>query len=250
MQTLTYSAAAVGGAALAVVLFVVVSMLNDTRRAAEALPIASPAMNSDPTVAVQQTIRTPTDSQPLTARPATEADIVRGFGGEGPIAVLRNAKQVSVVSIWSDDPQHSRPHEYKLVGDWEPVPPKVASAIVALVLDPKSYQIFDQKQRVARGCFPVYFARMEFQAGEERVDLYFCLGCAALAVYSQGEHAGGMDIAGITTELAKEFVQLFPDDDSLQGLAGLLPPRPLGELPRPPVEVKTGRRQGSPRNTE
>lgn len=226
MRALSYCAAAICGCALAVVAFIAISIWNDatttapvTIREPEPLPVEVAIAEQARKAALRDKDRdAPYD------RPATEADILRGFGGEETLAILRNPEHVSAMLIEPPERGRSFPaHEYKPLGEARPVKPEDAAAIVDVILDPASSRIY--LDGVARGCYPVYHVRMEFTSGAERIDLYFCLMCAYLAVYSQGEAVGGMVIDPITEELAKKFVQVFPDDDPLRGLAGVLPAR-------------------------
>jgi hypothetical protein len=160
------------------------------------------------------------------SRPATMDDVMRGFGGEATLAALRHPERVEAALLKRPEPLRYVPaNEYQDAGEPVTVPVDVTGEILVRLLAPESYTI--NLDGSAKGCFPVYGVRMTFFGGGSKVDLYFCLGCAHLAIYAQGVAIGGLDIGSICKPLAQEFAKLFPDNAELAGLAGV-----AGQFPR------------------
>ena len=70
----------------------------------------------------------------------------------------------------------------------------------------------------AKSCKPNYGVRIQFNSGDDRVDVLLCFECRILAVYHNDKSGGGEDFDNANPALIAVVKRLFPDDREIQNL--------------------------------
>lgn len=150
-------------------------------------------------------------------RPSCE-QLVSALGGERAVEILRGAEQVEAVLLETPpNPQLAPPHEYPITGDWVMVESAVASSIADWLLEPSHHVV--AREGIATGCFPIYYLRLRYSAGESAIDIYVCFSCDAVAVYADGDRVPYQRIRLAVDGLLGQALRIFPDDPALREAA-------------------------------
>ena len=140
-------------------------------------------------------------------------DLTEVFGRPQAIDTVKNASSVKASRLRSPSDHHESLADYATIGDPVDVSEMAASRLRDLLLDRTAYE-WDS----AKGCIPDYGVRIQFQHEGDEMDVLLCFECDVLAVYHNGQDAGGEDFDDIKSQLAAVVKELFPDDAAIQAL--------------------------------
>ena len=150
------------------------------------------------------------ESQP---EQSVSKSVVELLGGQDVVAVINNAEIVSGYLLPQKSYHQESVENYKMrLGPIE-LTASQKTKLSKLILSKESY-IFD----VAKGCAPDYGVRIEFQKGENHVDLLFCFGCSQVQVYKNGKSLSGGEFDPVEKQLAELMKEIFPEDELIQSL--------------------------------
>lgn len=140
-------------------------------------------------------------------------NVVELLGGQDVVDVINNAEVVSGYLLPQKSYHQESVEDYTMrLGPIE-LPEVQKSKLTKILLSKESY-LYD----IAKGCAPDYGVRIEFQKGENRVDLLFCFGCSQVQAYKNGKSLSGGEFDPVEKQLAEIMKEIFPDDEAIQGL--------------------------------
>ena len=141
------------------------------------------------------------ESQP---EQSVSKSVVELLGGQDVVDVINNAEIVSGYLL----PQKS--YHQESVENY-----KMRLGPIELTASQKTKL---SKLILSKDCAPDYGVRIEFQKGENHVDLLFCFGCSQVQVYKNGKSLSGGEFDPVEKQLAELMKEIFPEDELIQSL--------------------------------
>lgn len=135
------------------------------------------------------------------------------FGDAGAMDVIDDATSVSAYRIVQPNENLEALEDFEMAAGPIQVSNALASRLRAILFDPLTYDWDD-----VSGCLPNYGMRIQFQRGQDVVDLLFCLECDIVDVFHNGECVGGGLFSKGAARLVAIAKVLFPDDEAIQEL--------------------------------
>jgi hypothetical protein len=218
MRQLWYVMAAAAGITVAIVVLLITAHSQDPPAASQSPPAAPPFVSSaapqnpvpQPRPAIKEEL---TNEKPHDGSiPLTRDGVIARLGGKTVAEILENPKTVVAALLEPVEMQRMQPHLYALRTPEVTVNKIQADRISQAILDPQRNLQFNS----VKGCIPRFGLRLSYLADGGRVDLYFCLECALLAVYLDGKPLRGSQIDEIRNFLREEAIKIFPDDQPLR----------------------------------
>jgi hypothetical protein len=105
---------------------------------------------------------------------------------------------------------------YPLVGEPISAPDPIRRTITSALLSPHSYA-----WGVGKNCDPEYHACLSYFRGDDRVDVFVCLGCRFILVVHNGYTIYGENVDFCQPQLLRALRTLFPDDETLKRITEL-----------------------------
>ena len=140
-----------------------------------------------------------------------ESHLLQVYQSPAAVAMVRSAPTVTAQLLGGEGYHRQKSSEYETRGEPVSLSADQAARLRELLLNPASYD-FDS----AKGCQPLYGARLRFQHEDSRiVDVLLCFECDILAVYFDDEAVGGEDFDAVSEELRSLMKELFPDDPEI-----------------------------------
>ena len=145
-------------------------------------------------------------------RPADNLNSV--FENSQSVDVARNATSVKAFRLPSPSYFQSL-SDYEMASGPFDIPEPTTAKLRTVLLDPSAYVGPDGPKK---GCYPDFGVRIQFEEEKDAVDVLICFQCDILAVYHNGNLAGGGDFAPGRSKLLAVVKELFPDDDAIRSL--------------------------------
>jgi hypothetical protein len=201
MRLLTYTICVLAGLAASVVVVALIAGWNEPPE-----PAPSPPLVTQPVAAIATAPPSPRKLKPppweVPPEPPKFLDLdgdglTRLLGGPEVVAVVQRADRVTSVLLQVPPNVTIPPRSTKEATPEVDLDADTAARVTSALFDPKR----NRQREGAKGCAPRWGWRVSYYAGARRVDFYFCLECAMLVVYLDGDSAGGAQIDFVNEEL-------------------------------------------------
>jgi len=148
-----------------------------------------------------------------------EAELRRTFGGAAGLAALQSADRVEAYRI--DNSAEAKSSPSARLSDYPILAGPVAVADIDVeklrgTLDDKNTYRHRKKK-----CLPNPGVRLDFIDGDDRLSVLLCFECDMAMNFLNGSFVGGGDFDDARPALVGAVRSLFPNDPTIQSLAGL-----------------------------
>jgi hypothetical protein len=139
--------------------------------------------------------------------------LIKRMGGESAYRCVAEPDVVTAQRMkqTNPDPVLQPRLAYEPIRDAFEVSPDIQSRLSELLTDPLSYNW----EQVAKGCRPNYGIKLTFVRGQQKVEFWVCLSCAAIYV-AHGDHAGMIHFDPVENEVIELALRLFPGDSEIE----------------------------------
>jgi hypothetical protein len=135
------------------------------------------------------------------------------FGTQGTLDVVKEPDLVTAFRLSPNRFNERMIKDYQVSAGPLPLPRPMAAEFAATLTDATSY-----RWNEAKACEPDYGVRLQFERGEQTVDVLLCLECLILAVHVDGQPIGQGNFDNAAPRIIGLVKQIFPDDPKIQAL--------------------------------